>query len=316
MPSFHWFDLYLLCVMGLIEVSSALRSRRWRTMLVSAVAFTAYHLSQSKRKLVEKNLQICFGDTLDPPTRTRITQQVFVAYWRETFDWVLTDARQSLPTVRIEGLHHLRSAVARGKGAILWESNSFGPRLLVKIVLQRNGFPVCQIHALDHVGGIGMGRKEQSHLMQRVILPYFDRHEREVVADIIYLDEKEGLGFTRRLHQQLEQNAIVCSAIEGRVGQKHIDLAFLGQTRAFATGMVSLAKLSGAPLLPIYCAFSDDGTYVLEILPPIEFPCELARQELAQWVLTKQVSELESRVRKHPEWFRTWDSLHQERPIP
>ena len=81
---------------------------------------------------------------------------------------------------------------------------------------------------------------------------YVDACERRVVREILYLDQDLRLSSTRQLYRWLEQNAIVCVALEGRMERKHVLLPFLGKPRPFATGLVSLARLSRAPLLPLY----------------------------------------------------------------
>src|SRR5690349_897969 len=130
MPLVHRFDLYLLVVIALIELAAASGSRLFRRWLVAVISFAAYHLSRGKRQLIEKNLQSAFGAALDPHTQAVVTKQIFQAFWRETFDWVLVVTDASLPRVQIKGIEQLRAAIELGQGAILWESNSLGPRLL------------------------------------------------------------------------------------------------------------------------------------------------------------------------------------------
>src|SRR5436190_23943373 len=129
MPLLHWFDLYLLVVIALIELARALGAPRWRRMIVRVIALTAYHLSAHKRRQIENNLRGVFGDTMEPRVMQDLTRRVFHRYWQETFEWVHTDSQALAVRVRIEGLEHLRAALARGCGVILWESNSFGERL-------------------------------------------------------------------------------------------------------------------------------------------------------------------------------------------
>jgi len=85
------------------------------------------------------------------------------------------------------------------------------------------------------------------------IKPYFEKRAKQFVAEIIYLPHSDSLAFARILLSRLQQNAIVCIAGDGKNGRKLLPLKFLGATELFATGMVSLAKASGASIVPMFC---------------------------------------------------------------
>lgn len=309
MPLIHGFDLYLLVIVALIQVTRFLRIDRLRTGIASCLALAAYHLSRDKRRRIQTNLQNAFHGTRSPAELTGVTRAVFFAFWQEIFDWAYDDSHALAARAQIVGAEHLQAALAQGRGAILWESSSYGKRVVSKHLLHASGFDVTQVHARLHAGGLGSGQRGMSRLMERIILPYFDKRTRRIVRDIVYLDRDAGLGFTRTLAKQLAQNSILCVSLEGRVGQKQITLPFLGKPYPFATGIVSLAKLAGAPLLALYCTSDNNRTYRLEIGPPIPAPREGDREEYLSRVLTRQVCELDARVRLHPEWYWSWNLL-------
>lgn len=309
MPLIQGFDLYLLVIIALIQVTRTLRNDRLRTGIVSLLALVAYHFSRRKQRRIQDNLQNAFQRSRAPAELNCITRAVFRAFWQEIFDWAHDDSNALAARAQIVGTEHLQAALAQGRGAILWESSSYGKRVVSKHLLHANGFDVTQIHARLHAGGLGAGQRGMSRLMERVILPYFDKRAHRIVRDIVYLDEDAGLGFTRTLARQLAQNAILCVAIEGRVGHKQITLPFLGKPYPFATGMVSLAKLGDAPLLPLYCTPGRNGTYRLDIGPPVSVPHDADRENYLRAVLAHQVCELDTRIRRHPEWYWSWNLL-------
>lgn len=311
LPLVQGFDLYLLCIVSLIEITRMVNRDGLREFLVSTLAASAYRLSHRKRQQIRNNLQNAFHDALSPVELERITRSVFRAFWQEIFDWSYQDSKTLAKQAQIVGAEHLHAALAHGRGVILWESSSFGKRVIGKHLLHAIDFDVTQVHARLHAGGLGTGQRGMSRLLDRIILPYFDARTREIVRDVIYLDENAALGSTRNLLQHLTKNAILCVAIEGRLGQKHLTLPFLGKPYPFATGIVTLAKLSGAPLIPLYCTPAVKGTYRLEIGPPLPLPQDLERDALFESVLTRQVCDLDARIRRHPDWYWSWNLLQE-----
>lgn len=312
MPPVQGFDLYLLCIVALIEIARRVQSDRLQRLIVSTLAVSAFHLSQHKRQHIITNLQCALPESMAPAQIEQITRNVFHAFWQEVLDWSREDSRALAAHAQIIGAEHLWTALAQNRGAILWESGSFGKRVISKHILKANGFAVTQIHARLHAGGLGAGGRGMSRLLERVILPYFDRRTRSIVHDTIYLDQDRGLGFTRNLAQRLAQNAILCVAVDGRAGQKHLTLPFLGKRVRFATGIASLARLADAPLLPLYCTPAPNGGWLLEIGPPLPFSPDLTRDALTASLLTRVVGELDARIRRNPDWYWGWNLLQGE----
>jgi lauroyl/myristoyl acyltransferase len=309
MPLIHLFDLYLLGVLALVHLSASLKSHRLHQVLVRLVSGTAYRISNQKRAKIRAGLGRAYNKSLSTSQLESIAESSFAAFWDEVFAMAYNP--HFLPTIesKIQGIEHLRAALANGRGAILLESNCFGKRHLGKFILRSNNFAVSQVHARMHVGSMGGGNQGPSRLLLNYLIPYADRRERLAVSEVIYLDENGGLGVTRELDHRLEQNGIVCIAIEGRMGHKRVTLPYLGTTHSFATGIVSLAKLSGASLLPISCVPNEAGKIALEIGDPAELPLALGREDTMTQVLKTQVEQFEKRICEHPEWYWGWNLL-------
>jgi lauroyl/myristoyl acyltransferase len=147
----------------------------------------------------------------------------------------------------------------------------------------------------------------QRHIIQR----FFDNCERQFVTDIIYMPGSGSLAFTRVFLDRLKQNAILCSTGDGKFGQRLIPLQFLGHIDLFPTGMVSLAKMSGAPILPMFCIRERGGETRLIIEPPIRVETDVDRERGLKDSLTQYVHLLESHIRRHPEKYRDWHFVGQ-----
>jgi lauroyl/myristoyl acyltransferase len=73
--------------------------------------------------------------------------------------------------------------------------------------------------------------------------------------------------------------------------------------------MMSLGRISGAPILPIFCMRSQNGATSLIIEPPVEFSGSGQRDELAQDALTRYLQLLESYIKAHPGAYRDWHAV-------
>lgn len=294
-------DLYYLSVVALVAVAGRLPPRA-RSGLAGALGRLAYHTSRTKRRLIESNVAKAFGPGAG---RTDIVRAAFREFWREMLWWA-----EPLPPggVPIVGLEHLRRALDSGRGAILWESTGFGRRLLAKQALHAAGVAVHQIHGPNNLGGL-LADLRFGTRVRDAVKRFFDRRERRFVAAIIDLPASDSLAFTRDLLGRLARNAVLCISGDGRVGQRLVRLRFLGRTTLFAPGMVSLARLTGAPLLPLFCLPGSDGRPRVVIEPPIRIERRAEREQELRCALEQYATLLEAYVRRHPELYRNWHLL-------
>jgi len=303
-------DFYLLSVVSLIQTADWFSSLKLRALLANTLAFIGYHLSRNKRRLSERNLSNVFGGKLSTDRIRTIVKSSFHQFWQETFSMPCPNvSKVVLEQLNIRGLEHLQSAIDNGKGAILWASSYFGGSLLAKRILHQNGFAVHQVHAESHIGAFQFpeGRSPPSWLHRRVIKRFFEKCEKQFVAEILYLPlaRSDSLAFTRVLAGRLKQNAILCLAADGRFGQNLMAAKFLGHAGSFQTGVISLAKFSGAPILPLFC-FQDEGKISVVIEPPLRIHSGLGRERALEKSLLHLVNLLESYIRKYPEQYRNW----------
>jgi lauroyl/myristoyl acyltransferase len=300
-------DVYLLTVIALIRASSAFSSVKWPPFLARTVAVVAYRLSRRKRRSSENNLVQVFEGTLSRERLQAIVRSSFYQFWLEVLSMPYRSVSQAaVDAVEMNGLEHLQAGLKQGNGVILWESSYFGRRLLAKEVLYKKGFAIEQVHAQTHLGGFGHSRDAASSVRERMIRPFFEHCERLFVKDIIYLTDPGSLRHTRVLANRLKQNRILCISADGPRGQKFISVPFLGRTLAFPTGIVSLAKISGAPILPLFCFADKKGRTKLTILPPVEISSEWEREQALERAILQFTAVLDGYIRRYPEQYRNW----------
>jgi lauroyl/myristoyl acyltransferase len=295
-------DLYFLTVLVLIRLS---RSFGWpwlRSQLIRFLGWLAYRFSTNKRLKSQKGLEEAFGSELDERDRERIVRSSFRSFWNDSF--TVLPFKQELARLEeavVYGEESLRLALDRGKGVILLESNSFGDRLVAKQILSKKGFSIHQVHAENHLNGLRNDSVRGSWLRGSVLKTTFEHWEKEFVTEMIYLPEGDSLLFTRTILRRLSGNSIVCSAGDGRMGQKLVSVPFLGRARPFATGMFSLSALSGAPILPLFCFRRRVDQTRLIIGPEI-----VVTKGKVEEAVVSYVNQLEGYIRKYPEQYRNW----------
>jgi lauroyl/myristoyl acyltransferase len=302
-------DLYHLLVIVMTKVASCFPSPRLKELLATTIAHAAFHLQRNKRRRAERNLSKAFDGNLSKNERQRIVKESFCEFWEEVLSLLPSRGeRRALQHIHVQGIEHLNSALENGRGAILWESR-FGRRTLAKQALHQRGFSLHQIHHEEHLGGLFPGHGPMSWVQRHVIQRFFDNCERQFMADIIYMPSSGSLAFTRLFLHRLKENAILCSTGDGTFGQRLIPREFLGHIDPFPTGMVSLAKMSGAPILPMFCIRERGGQTRLIIEPPIRIETDVDRERGLEDSLAQYVHLLESYIRKYPAHYRDWHFL-------
>jgi lauroyl/myristoyl acyltransferase len=70
--------------------------------------------------------------------------------------------------------------------------------------------------------------------------------------------------------------------------------------------MVSLAKISGASILPIFCIQEKNGKENLIIEPPVLIETGVGREQVLEKGVLQYVRLLESYIQKYPDQYRNW----------
>src|SRR5207244_1175920 len=101
-------------------------------------------------------------------------------------------------------------------------------------------------------------------------------------------------------------NEIISVTADVANGERLIPLTLLGETKYFATGMVSLARTTGAPLLPLFCLRESGGRLHMIIEPPIPVATTDDREADLEAPLRAYLAVVERHLRRHPDQYRNW----------
>jgi len=277
------------------------------------LAALAYRFSRNKRRLMEQALDAAFGTLITPGERKAIIRGSLRSVWTELFTLVSGPlARPDYEPCEIRGLDHLHASLAAGHGVILWESNALAARWMPKRFLLERGFPLQQVHGFRDIGGFGCNNPELTMLRRLMIRPFVSRCEAYFVAGISVLPVDGSVAVFREFQRRLAQNQILCIAGDGLTGQKFVTVRYLGQSFRFATGMVSLAKATGAALHPIFCVPGEGGGYVLTVGERILAGRGGDREEMAREAVLSFARSLEELIRRFPNHYRNWHQVALE----
>jgi lauroyl/myristoyl acyltransferase len=213
------------------------------------------------------------------------------------------DIGAELAALSFRGMEHIRAALDRGRGAILLESSFFGLRHLAKRALHARGCRLHQTHSMTHLAGFVSG--DETKLRSRIVRPLFQRREEDYLGSVISIPSVTNLSHLRQLAGCLANNGLLCISGDGQVGLRHIERIFLGRPRRFGTGMYNLARMTGSPILPVFCYMGWDraGEFVVE--QPLEVPDGRDGPAVG---IEQFATMLERLISLYPEQYRSWQA--------
>lgn len=257
--------------------------------LADAVGTLAYYLVPNARRNLKANITQV---TREPRGSRRLRSLAIRAFQADAKNWVDTLRIRSisdtalLETVHVEGWDHLDSALAGGKGAILLGIHLGNFDLVGQILLAR-GYnlivPVERMRPLALFNFLTEGRRSRG-------------------MRLVAVDEAP-----KELLRTLREGKMVGVTGDRQIAGKGMAVPFFGRPATLPRGPVSLARLTGAPLLlaysirlpsnsfqgyiarPMYISrATDEATAMGEVARIMEAPI---REHVDQWLAFSPVWE-------------------------
>ena len=230
-----------------------------------------------KRSDIVRSLRQVLGEELSQQEAERLARDIFRIRSCEVIDLMRLrgQARSLGKLVEIRGREHLDAALAAGKGAILCSAH-YGSYDCAFSLLNLSGFPVTSIGrwwwnyppegspAVRRMWDFVFARRVHRHRQQPNIEPWPGRVQVALQAAAV-----------------LRGNAVVtiCSEAPPLDAElnRTIEVPFLGRQARFLPGVVTLAQVTGAPVLMISVHRAADYRHqVLEISSPVPMDGETA----------------------------------------
>jgi Kdo2-lipid IVA lauroyltransferase/acyltransferase len=286
-------------LLALLPAGLAYRAACWR-------ADWSFRSWPEKRGEVVGNLRQVLGDELSGQAAERVARDIFRIRSCEIIDLMRLRGRARAlgKLVEIRGREHLDAALAGGKGAILCSAH-YGSYDCAFSLLNAAGFPVTSIgrwwwnyppdesSPVRRMWDFVFARRVQRHRQRPNIEPWPGRFQVAAQAAAA-----------------LRGNEVVtiCSEAPPLDAElnRTIEVPFLGQPARFLPGVVTLARLTGAPVLMISVHRTADYRHqVLEISPPVPMDGETAA------AFGRCVAAIDAAIRANPAewdfWFETDD---------
>jgi KDO2-lipid IV(A) lauroyltransferase len=212
--------------------------------------------------------------------------------WWRTRDLLLDGVpdRRVEPMFTISGREILDGALASGGGVILLTSH-FGGHLLPAHWLVRQHYPLRFY-------------MERPRHVSRFLERHFDS-EGPLSQDKLFISRKGdaagSAGSILRAAKALKAGMALYLAGDVRwSGPNTQPGTFLGTRRQFSATWVSLAAMTGVPVVPVFCHMLPEGTYRIEFLASFTVPHDANAAGRAQTWVQSYLTLLEERVRRHP----------------
>lgn len=209
-------------------------------------------------------------------------------------------------TVRIHGASHIETALAAGKGAVLWASQIHVGRLAWKRTFKDAGWPLVYLRSDIHpYSGTRFGRQFLNPIRTKIEDRYLD--------DAVTLLDGDGTDALKGLGKHIAHNRLVAISASGSSGRT-VQMPFLGGSLQLSLGAPTLAKLHDAPLLPVTVLPDNKGGFDIYIEDPLmPRPGETVAIQVEQ-MARDYATILERFVRRKPSAWRGWFTRSTWRP--
>lgn len=264
-----------------------------------------YRSRHRKRAELTRNLGQLLGREPGPDAVDRLARQWFRYASCEAIDVMRLrgGARALRRLVEIRGREHLDAALAEGRGAILCSAH-FGSYDCAFSLLGASGFPVTTIGRWQHNYTVGLSSAER-RFWDLVYARRMRRHRRRP-----NIEPWAGrIGVAAQSAAVLRANEVLTIAIDAPPLRsdlaRAVEVPFLGRRASLLAGAVTLARLTGAPLLMGFMYRGDDYRHqVLEIFPPAELPAEGDEAT----VFARCAAEVSAAIQRSPAHWAYWAS--------
>ena len=262
-----------------------------------------FRCQAGKRARLAGNMRLVLGNELNAAAAQRVTRDWFRFASCEAVDVkrLRRGARPLRRLVEIRGREHLEAALAAGKGAILC-CGHFGSYDSGFSVLHASGFPVTAIGRRTYMYAAGRSSAERwfwdrvysrpvrRHRQQPNIEPWPGRPQVAVLA-----------------RAALRANGVVTISIDTPPldgdRARAVEVPFLGRPVRLLPGAVTLAQVTGAPLLMGFLFRTADYRHqVWEISAPVPVERETAT------AFEQCAADVSAAIRRSPAHWDFWDS--------
>jgi lauroyl/myristoyl acyltransferase len=209
------------------------------------------------------------------------------------------------PMLHLEGAAHLDSALAAGRGAVLWVAHFCFNALATKKALRDAGYRVWHLSRPEH----GFSKSKVGIALYNSIRTGTEREQ--LAGRIVFDRDRPGAAAVAAM-RVLTQNGILSITAGDWEGQRIAGIDVCGGKLHLAVGAPRLARLSGAALLPVFTVRgANQQTIRVVIEPPLRVPSGGETDDALQGAAQAFGGLLEQYVRRYPDEWRDWKKLEE-----
>ncbi len=262
-----------------------------------------FRCQAGKRAKLARNLGLVLGNELGAAATQQVTRDWFRFASCTAVDVkrLRRNARPLRRLVEVHGREHLEAALAAGKGAILCSAH-FGSNDSGFSVLHASGIPVTTIGRRTHIYAADLSPVER-RFWERVYSKPVRRHRQRP-----NIEPWSGRPQVAALAAAvLRANEVLTISIDapplGSDRARAVEVPFLARRTQLLPGVVTLARLTGAPVLMAFPYRKADYRHqVWEISAPVSLEGEIAT------AFGRCAAEVSAAIRRSPAQWDFWDS--------
>lgn len=255
-----------------------------------------YILSGRKRtKRMVKNISLVFRN--DEKEASRIIRRNLQNHCRTVLEFMKypqINGANLAKVVSFDGREFLDAELNKGNGVILSTAH-YGAKQLLQVALGHKGYPINQINYHMSEDALSFIQKNISQ-KQRMII------EEKIPCTFI-----SARGFLRSAYRCLKNREVLIIAGDGSGMNEYMEKSFLpfdflGKKMLFPTGPVSLAKRTGASMIPVFVVREKSRHRII-----FESPINI----FGERNIEHYVAVLERYVRQYPALWEFWEEFER-----
>ena len=263
-----------------------------------------FRCQAEKRTELARNVRLVLGNGLSPAAAEQVVRDWFRLASCGVVDVkrLRRGARPLQRLIEIRGQEHLEAALAAGKGAILCSAH-FGSFTSGISVLHASGFPVTHIGRWNWNYTVGQSFAERWFWDRVYARPVLRYRQRPNIEPWPGRPQVAALAAAALRANEVVTILIDAPLINDSDRARAIEVPFLSGQARLLPGAVTLAQLTGAPLLMGFLYRAADYRHqVWQISAPVPVEGETAA------IFGRWAAEVSAAIRRNPAHWDLWDS--------
>lgn len=267
------------------------------------LARLAFHVVRFRRRETLRRIRSVFGDRYSEGEIRRIAWQSLRNICFTAVDVMRIDRlRPDQIRTYADTMHHLKSAIARGNGAII-ACPHMGSWELAAAIVRQSGMTLFSVAGKQH-----------NPLFDQFLNQLRERGGNEILM--------RGDHILRAIIKRLKAGQILAVLPDIRMPTPGLPIRFLGQTANIGPGIALFARMAGAPIVPIINTRTGWTRIQSQAHPPLWSDPNLDKDADAQRITQAIFDIIEAAIRADPgQWFwynKRWilDPLTTAEPGP